>query len=155
MTCSIFWKIFLGKPKQISSPTGCRTFKFCGWGTKEAGLIGSNEWVEEHERALSTKGVSYINIDVSVAGTHVLHLSGSPLLKTSITEIVKNVQDPHLESHGMHKTLYKRMVKIFPGENGGITFQTLGSGSDYASYYYRWWEFQFIAFLPPRNGFCK
>lgn len=128
----------MGKPKRIFSPTGWRprrTIKFCSWGAEEAALIGSNEWVEEHERALSTKGVSYINIDVSVAGTHVLRLSGSPLLKTTITETVKNVQDPHVGSRGTHKTVYERMVEIFPGEDGGITFQTLGSGSDYASFY--------------------
>ncbi|XP_028415064.1 glutamate carboxypeptidase 2-like isoform X1 [Dendronephthya gigantea] len=112
-----------------------RTIKFCSWGAEEAGLIGSNEWVEEHERALSTKAVSYINVDVSVGGTYVLHLSGSPLLKTALIETVKNVQDPHLNSPGLHQTVYERMLEKRRGKDGEIMFPSLGAGSDYATFY--------------------
>jgi hypothetical protein len=99
-------------------------------------LIGSNEWVEEHERALSTKGITYINIDASVAGTHMLILQGSPLFETVITETVKNVEDPHLnKSDGKRQTVYERLVEVSNSSDGRIPFGSLGSGSDYASFY--------------------
>lgn len=108
--------------------------KFCSWGAEEPGLIGSNEWVEEHERALSTKGVAYINIDVSVAGTHKLELLGSPMLKTIITESTKKVEDPHLEN-GKRTTVYERLVKVDNRSDGGFHFDNLASDSDYVSFY--------------------
>ena len=124
----------------ISIRTGWRprlTIKFCSWGAQEPGLIGSNEWVEEHERALSTKGITYINIDASVAGTHMLILQGSPLFETVITETVKNVEDPHLnKSDGKRQTVYERLVEVSNSSDGRIPFGSLGLvRSDYASFY--------------------
>ena len=112
-----------------------RTIKFCSWGAEEASLIGSNEWVEEHERALSTKGIAYVNIDVSVSGTHMLVLQGSPMFETAITETVKSVEDPHYKSDGKQMTVYERFLELFPKLNGEIPFKSLGSGSDYAAFY--------------------
>ncbi len=91
--------------------------------------------MEEHERALSTKGIAYINIDVSVAGTHMLVLQGSPMFKTAITETVKNVEDPHRKRDGKHMTVYERYLELFPKRNDEIPFKSLGSGSDYAGFY--------------------
>ncbi|CAB4001425.1 Hypothetical predicted protein [Paramuricea clavata] len=102
-----------------------RTIKFCSWGAEEAGLIGSTEWVEENERALSTKAVAYINVDVAVFGNLTLELAGSPLLKTPIAESVKQVNDPHGGS------VYDQIVK----EYKTFDYGTLGSNSDYASFY--------------------
>ena len=112
-----------------------RTIKFCSWGAEEAALIGSTEWVEEHERALSTKGIAYINIDASVAGNHVLILGGSPMLKTAMTETSKTVEDPHRTSQGKQMTVYERMQELSFISDGEISFPSLGSGSDYASFY--------------------
>ncbi|XP_028397182.1 glutamate carboxypeptidase 2-like [Dendronephthya gigantea] len=102
-----------------------RTIKFCSWGAEESGLIGSTEWVEENERALSTKAITYINVDIAVFGNLTLGLAGSPLLKTVITKNVKNVDDPHGQK------VYDQMAKA----KGKFTYLNLGSGSDYASFY--------------------
>ena len=102
-----------------------RTIKFCSWGAEESGLIGSTEWVEENEKALSTKAVTYINVDIACDGNLTLRLNGSPLLKTQAKENVKEVDDPHGEK------VYDQMVKT----KKEFTFGGLGAGSDYASFY--------------------
>ena len=41
---------------------------FCSWDAEEFGLIGSTEWVEEFEKKLLFRAVTYVNIDISVQG---------------------------------------------------------------------------------------
>ena len=88
-------------------------------------MIGSTEWVEENERALSTKAVTYINIDSGVSGNFSFTVAGSPLIKTVITKNVKEVDDPH------GKKVYDQMIKV----KKSFVYGNLGSGSDYASFY--------------------
>ena len=93
-------------------------------------MIGSTEWVEENERALSTKAITYINIDIAVYGNSSLKLSGSPLLKTAITKNIKEVDDPH------GKTVYDQIIKAKNQSNNTTSiYDPLGAGSDYASFY--------------------
>lgn len=84
---------------------------------------------------MSTKGVAYINIDVAVAGTRMLVVQGSPLMKTVMTEIVKNAEDPHVRSDNKQQTVYERLVEVINSSSGEIPFNSLGSGSDYAAFY--------------------
>ena len=134
--CSYFYsQPFFSVNDSFSGWRPRRTIKFCSWGAEEAALIGSTEWVEEHERALSTKGIAYINVDISVSGTHRLVLRGSPMFETAMTETVKNVDDPHLDDDGERMTVYERLQELFPKNDGEIPFESLGSGSDYAGFY--------------------
>ena len=100
-------------------------------------MIGSNEWVEEHERALSTKGVAYINVDISVAGNYTLVLQATPMYDTSITEVIKKVKDPHLNDEGKLMTVYERIAEILGITDGTsiIPFWRLRGESDHASFY--------------------
>lgn len=91
--------------------------------------------MEQNERALSTKAVTYINVDIAVDGNFTLSLSGSPLLKTAITKNVKNVRDPH------GGNVYDRMLQADKDNN--FKYGSLGSGSDYASFYQFVGEFSF------------
>ncbi|XP_028396939.1 glutamate carboxypeptidase 2-like [Dendronephthya gigantea] len=102
-----------------------RTIKFCSWGAEESDIIGSTEWVEENERALSTKAITYINIDVAVYGNFTFSVAGSPLLKSVITRNVKEVDDPH------GPNVYDHMIEVMKS----FVYGNLGSGSDYASFY--------------------
>ena len=91
-------------------------------------MIGSTEWVEENERALSTKGVTYINVDIAVAGNYTMQVKGSPLLKTITLKQTKKVGDPHVKN-GKNQTIYERMLEVKK------KYGSLGSASDYASFY--------------------
>src|ERR1019366_6828479 len=69
-----------------------RTIVFCSWDAEEEGLIGSTEWVEQHEQALG-KAVAYFNVDVAVAGPD-FSASAVPSLKQFMREIAKSVPSP-------------------------------------------------------------
>ena len=45
-----------------------RTLVYCAWDGEEPALMGSTEWVEEHEKELQQKAVVYINSDNNERG---------------------------------------------------------------------------------------
>ena len=62
-----------------------------GW-MKNLALLGSTEWVEEHEKELQQKAVVYINSDNNERGF--LFAEGSHALEPLMDEIAKSVIDP-------------------------------------------------------------
>ena len=90
--------------------------------------------MEENERLLTTKAVTYINIDIAVAGNVTMGLRGSPLLETDVFEQTRKVEDPHVKKNGGKKTLYEQMLeksslKTTPN------YGKLAEASDYAAFY--------------------
>ena len=69
-----------------------RTLVYCAWDGEEPALIGSTEWVEEHEKELQQKAVVYINSDGN--GRGFLDVEGSHALEPLMDEISKEVIDP-------------------------------------------------------------
>ena len=97
-------------------------------------MIGSTEWVEENERYLSSKGVVYINVDISVDGNETLRMYGSPLMETTVFKNLKEVEDPH-KNDSKKMTVYERMAEMnWYGENKPH-FGRLLAASDYAAFY--------------------
>ncbi len=45
-----------------------RTVIYCAWDGEEPGLLGSTEWVEEHQEELRQHAVMYLNTDSSARG---------------------------------------------------------------------------------------
>ncbi len=62
------------------------------WDAEEEGLIGSTEWVEEHEDHLK-HAVAYFNTDVAVSGPS-FTASAVPSLKQFVREVTREVQSP-------------------------------------------------------------
>jgi N-acetylated-alpha-linked acidic dipeptidase len=69
-----------------------RTLIFASWDGEEEGLIGSTEWVEQHEVELAN-GAAYFNMDVAVSGSH-FGASAVPSLKQFLRDITKVVPSP-------------------------------------------------------------
>jgi N-acetylated-alpha-linked acidic dipeptidase len=69
-----------------------RTLLFCSWDGEEEGLMGSTEWVEQHEAELKT-AVAYFNVDVAVSGTK-FGASAVPGLKQFLRDVTKVVPSP-------------------------------------------------------------
>jgi N-acetylated-alpha-linked acidic dipeptidase len=69
-----------------------RTMVFCSWDGEEEGLIGSTEWVEQHESELAN-APAYFNIDVAVSGPK-FGASSVPSLKQFLRDITKVVPSP-------------------------------------------------------------
>src|SRR5205085_4094033 len=71
-----------------------RTLIFCAWDGEEPALLGSTEWVEDHQEELRQKAVAYINSDVN--GRGFIGASGSHTLEPFFNEIMDQVIDPQI-----------------------------------------------------------
>ncbi|EPQ59121.1 Zn-dependent exopeptidase [Gloeophyllum trabeum ATCC 11539] len=70
-----------------------RTIVFASWDAEEYGLIGSTEWAEDFAEWLPEHVVSYLNLDVSVAGSR-WQASASPSLADLIKKTAKDITHP-------------------------------------------------------------
>jgi len=115
-----------------------RTLVYAAWDGEELGLLGSTEWVEQHEAELRDKAVIYINSDGNSRGF--LQASGSHTLEHLVNEIAKSVEDP--ETKG---TVWKRWQaqSIASGSverraeartRADLRIGAVGSGSDYTPF---------------------
>jgi N-acetylated-alpha-linked acidic dipeptidase len=115
-----------------------RTIVFCSWDAEEQGLIGSTEWVEQHENEMQ-HAVAYFNIDEGVSGSD-FTASAVPSLKQFIREIAHSVASPaggtvydqwklvHPPQAEYHGTGYPRNA------HEDVHMGDLGSGSDYTPF---------------------
>ncbi len=69
-----------------------RTMVFCSWDGEEEGLMGSTEWVEQHESDLAN-AAAYLNVDVAVSGPK-FGASAVPSLKQFLRDVTKAVPSP-------------------------------------------------------------
>jgi len=116
-----------------------RTLVYCAWDGEEPGLLGSTEWVEDHENELKEKAVVYINSDGN--GRGFLYAQGSHALEPFIEEIAKQVIDPQTKVSVYDRRKSSRLVaaksiderkKI--SDEKGLILDAMGSGSDYSSF---------------------
>src|SRR5437868_7805053 len=69
-----------------------RTLVFGSWDGEEEGLMGSTEWVEQHEAELAN-APAYFNMDVAVSGPK-FGASAVPSLKQFLRDVTKAVSSP-------------------------------------------------------------
>jgi N-acetylated-alpha-linked acidic dipeptidase len=69
-----------------------RTLIFASWDGEEEGLMGSTEWVEQHEAELAN-AAAYFNMDVAVSGPK-FGASAVPSLKQFLRDVTKIVPSP-------------------------------------------------------------
>jgi N-acetylated-alpha-linked acidic dipeptidase len=108
-----------------------RTIVIGSWDAEEEGLIGSTEWVESHQKELST-AVAYFNTDVGVAGPN-FTASAVPSLKAFLSQITREVPSPQ------GGTVYDAWLKQQMIDDPKVTLPeptigTLGSGSDFTPF---------------------
>jgi N-acetylated-alpha-linked acidic dipeptidase len=115
-----------------------RTIVYAAWDGEEQGLLGSTEWVEQHEAELRDKAAVYINTDGN--GRGFLSVGGSHALESLVNAVAKDVEDP--ETKG---SVWKRMqalaVLVGPPPSRAearsrpdLRISALGSGSDYSAF---------------------
>ncbi|HEV2470457.1 MAG TPA: M28 family metallopeptidase [Candidatus Sulfotelmatobacter sp.] len=118
-----------------------RTLVFCSWDGEEEGLMGSTEWVEQHEKQLENSP-AYFNVDVAVTGQK-FGASAVPSLKQFLREVTKAVPSPK------GGTVYEQWQKASSETQseqgperrkpaaqvtGDVPVGDLGSGSDYTAF---------------------
>ena len=126
-----------------------RTVVFCSWDGEEEGLMGSTEWVEQHESELRN-APAYFNMDVGVSGSK-FGASAVPSLKQFLRDVTKVVPSPkggtvyeawQKASQPENPTAQQSPSDSF-GENhrlpvaqvkADVPVGDLGSGSDYTAF---------------------
>jgi N-acetylated-alpha-linked acidic dipeptidase len=125
-----------------------RTLIFASWDGEEEGLMGSTEWVEQHEPELAN-AAAYFNMDVAVSGSK-FGASAVPSLKQFLRDVTKVVPSPKSGTvyEAWQKTaLPDTLSAQSPGETftenhrlpaaqvkGDVPVGDLGSGSDYTAF---------------------
>ncbi|KAG1453689.1 hypothetical protein G6F56_007508 [Rhizopus delemar] len=105
-----------------------RTIILASWDGEEFGLIGSTEWVEDHQAWLDKNAAAYINVDSAIKGPF-FQAGASPSLNRLIYDVTSMVQDP-LTGGSVYEAW---------SANHNLTDQkppvsTLGSGSDFVGF---------------------
>jgi N-acetylated-alpha-linked acidic dipeptidase len=126
-----------------------RTIVFGSWDAEEEGLIGSTEWVEEHEKELAN-AVAYFNVDVAVSGPK-FGASSVPSLKQFVRDVAKAV--PSADKQGSVYDVWKKAKQREASDAASdlagsqnrppaaastdVPVGDLGSGSDYTPFLQR------------------
>ncbi|MEC8683231.1 MAG: M28 family peptidase, partial [Bacteroidota bacterium] len=106
-----------------------RTIVYCAWDAEEPGLIGSTEWVEDHQEVLKDKAVVYINTDGN--GRGFLGVGGSHTLETMVKESAGSIEDPQT---GVSLVERRAAAAKVANRDTDFRLSALGSGSDYTPF---------------------
>ncbi len=111
---------------------------FCAWDGEEPSLLGSTEWVEDHQEELKQKAVAYINTDGNNRGF--VGGEGSHTLEPFFNEIIGEVTDPETGVTVRERRYAKSLVDAdktartkLMGDKS-IKLGALGAGSDYSPF---------------------
>ncbi|HKT73606.1 MAG TPA: transferrin receptor-like dimerization domain-containing protein [Steroidobacteraceae bacterium] len=123
-----------------------RTLIYASWDGEEPGLLGSTEWVEQHEKELQRKAVLYLNSDLNARGF--LHAGGSHSLQRLVNDVAAGVQDPEtgvsvaerlravmrVDGYEPDASEEDRKSAAAAEAGGDLPIAALGSGSDYSAF---------------------
>lgn len=115
-----------------------RTIVYTAWDGEEPALLGSTEWVEQHDAELREHAVAYINTDGT--GRGLLDAGGSYSLESLLNGVARDITDPEA---GI--SVWKRLQasRIAEGseedrktarERKDLRIDALGSGSDFTPF---------------------
>jgi len=115
-----------------------RTIVYAAWDGEEQGLLGSTEWVEDHEQELRDKAAVYINTDGN--GRGFLNAGGSHALESLVNAVARDVDDPETKG-SVWKRMQAQTIATGPPprraearSRGELRIDALGSGSDYSAF---------------------
>jgi len=125
-----------------------RTLIFASWDGEEEGLMGSTEWVEQHESELAN-APAYFNMDVAVSGPK-FGASAVPSLKQFLRDVTKAVPGAKggtvydgWQKTSQHEALNPQLPTEAIGDSRrvpaaqvttDVPVGDLGSGSDYTAF---------------------
>jgi N-acetylated-alpha-linked acidic dipeptidase len=115
-----------------------RTLFFCAWDGEEPMLLGSTEWMEDHQQELKQKAVAYINTDGY--GRGFINAEGSHTLEPFFNEVMDQVKDPETGVSIKERKYARAMVdsnRVGRSKLMGNKYMkigALGAGSDYTPF---------------------
>uniref|UniRef100_A0A0K2UC67 Nacetylated alphalinked acidic dipeptidase 2 [Falco cherrug] n=1 Tax=Lepeophtheirus salmonis TaxID=72036 RepID=A0A0K2UC67_LEPSM len=89
-----------------------RSIIFTSWDGEELGSLGITSWINRHRMELSSRAVSYIDLDHLVSGSKTIHVHASPLLRNIVEEASKQVflKSDNGDIDGTLHSLYKILI---------------------------------------------
>ena len=115
-----------------------RTIVYAAWDGEEQGLLGSTEWVEDHEHELREKAAVYINTDGN--GRGFLTAGGSHALEGFVNGVARDIDDPETKE-SVWKRMQARAIASAAAapraevrSRADLRIGALGSGSDYSPF---------------------
>jgi len=116
-----------------------RTIIYCAWDAEEPMLLGSTEWVEEHDKELAQHAVAYINSDLN--GRGYLEVEGSHTLEHLVNDVARDIQDPETKLTVARRAQLHE-IELAKTEDdrkelrqrADLRIEALGSGSDYTAF---------------------
>jgi N-acetylated-alpha-linked acidic dipeptidase len=115
-----------------------RTVVYTVWDGEEPMLLGSTEWVEQHDEELREKAAIYINSDGN--GRGFFNASGSHTLEKFINNVAKDIEDPETKLSAWTRMAANRIAdgsteqKAEARSRPDLRIGALGSGSDYTPF---------------------
>jgi N-acetylated-alpha-linked acidic dipeptidase len=116
-----------------------RTLIYCAWDAEEPMLLGSTEWVEEHDKELAQHAVAYINSDGNARGY--LEVQGSHSLEHLVNDVSRNIQDPETKLSVSRRSQLRQIEEAKTEDDrkelrqrADLRIDALGSGSDYTAF---------------------
>ncbi len=115
-----------------------RTIVYAAWDGEEPGLLGSTEWVEQHEKDLRAHAVAYINSDGN--GRGFITMQGTHMLERFLNGVARDITDPETSISVLKR---REAYAIARGtaderkdvrERADFRINALGSGSDYTPF---------------------
>jgi N-acetylated-alpha-linked acidic dipeptidase len=111
-----------------------RTIIYAAWDGEEPALLGSTEWVEQHQVELRQKAVFYLNTDGNGRGT--LGVGGSHSLERFVNEVTRDVTDPEANVPVSQRLRAGRVIggNADARTRSDLRIDALGSGSDFTPF---------------------
>ena len=116
-----------------------RTVIYCAWDAEEPMLLGSTEWVEEHDKELAEHAVAYINSDGN--GRGYLDVEGSHTLEHLVSDVARGVPDPETKLAAFRRLQLLGIQEAKSDDDrkelrqrADLRIDALGSGSDYTAF---------------------
>jgi N-acetylated-alpha-linked acidic dipeptidase len=102
-------------------------------------LVGSTEWVEEHDKELAQHAVAYINSDGNERGY--LEVEGSHSLEHLVNDVARDIQDPETKLSVSRRSQLRQIAQAKTDDDRkelrqrpDLRIEALGSGSDYTAF---------------------
>ena len=111
-----------------------RTIIYAAWDGEEPALLGSTEWVEQHQEELRRKGVFYLNTDGN--GRGMFNVAGSHSLERFANEVSRDIVDPETNVSVWARERASRIVggNTEARTRSDLRIGALGSGSDFTPF---------------------
>ena len=115
------------------------TIIYCSWDAEEPMLLGSTEWVEQHDKELAQHAVAYINSDGN--GRGYLDVQGSHSLENLVNDVARDIQDPETKLPVWRRLQLKQIQdsksddeRKEARDRADVRIDALGLGSDYTAF---------------------